>query len=101
MKEILGAHEVWNYNTRYGILTVLYAKDSKGFDVERMTILNVDEKKSTMKRIGKKADKIIPKVMELDRNKLRSVFDMCNNSFGEANDRTHENVIFLRVFRGM
>ena len=61
-ESILGAQELWVFNSKYKMLSVFVAKDRAGLTVNRQAIANYDEKASKSMRIGRKTDEQIKKV---------------------------------------
>lgn len=96
-RKILGASEVWVFNIRYSQLQVYYAKSEGGFDFKGTTLLNFDETRSQSKRIGRKAEEIVNKVLTSGKVALRRVMDEINSMRNDCNGRFGEYTLILRV----
>jgi hypothetical protein len=94
--KIIGANEVWLFNTKYKTLTVL--RSNEGFSVDRMTITNVDETKSFQKNIGTRSEKILPNILSGTKAFVKKQFEEINRTQSNANPRSSEFMIILRVF---
>lgn len=92
--KIVGAKEVWLFNTKYERLTVYRALDRSGFDIKGSTIKNVDLKNSDAKRVGRKKEQIINRVMSGGKIILRKLMgeikakSQTNNVTGRVNKDT-------------
>lgn len=94
---ILGANEVWLFNTVYKTLTVLYAKTDKGLGIHRTAITEYDEEKSVTKRIGRKANLILPVVLNGGKVERRKIIEKVNTDKIQIKDRVSGDVIILRA----
>lgn len=94
---ILGASEVWLFNTVYKTLTVLYAKSDKGLGIHRTAVTDYDEEKSMTKRIGRKANLILPVVLNGGKVERRKIIEKVNTDKIQHKDRVSGDVIILRV----
>lgn len=93
-EKILGAKELWTYNTRYKIITVMRAADG-GLDVKGTTVINIDEANSGSYRTGRKPQEIVNAALEATKLSIKNVV----NDLYDANfsGRINENTILLRV----
>lgn len=96
-EQIVGAQELWAYNTKYKTLTVFRALDRGGLDVKRTSIINYDEKTSGTYRTGRQAEKIVQSVLSGGKIILRKVTDDLKSA--TLADRINENTILLRVIK--
>ena len=96
-KKILGAAELWVYNTKYGLLQVYRANDPNGLSVKGTTLLNYDEEASVGKRCGRTADKQTQAVLTSGKPALKKVMDNISSARVAVNGRINENSILLRV----
>ena len=94
--KIIGAAELWAFNTKYKTLTVFRARARGGLDVSRSSIINYDESQSVTKRIGRKTEYFVDKALNGGKVALRKLMDEIK---GEAvlQHRMNENTILLRV----
>jgi hypothetical protein len=74
-EKIVGAQELWTFNTKYKILTVFRALDRGGLDVKGTSIIGFDEKTSCSKRTGRKPEYFVDKVMNGGKIVLRKIMD--------------------------
>lgn len=95
-EKVLGASELWTFNTKYKILTVLRAADSKGLDVKGTTILNYDPEKSMSKRTGRKPEPILDRILKGNKAALKLTMSELDKDVATAH-RINENTILLRA----
>ena len=95
--KIVGATEVWLFNTTNNMLTKLVSRTANGFDVKGTSILNVDIDNSIGKRVGRKAEEVIAVVLKGGKIKLRKVFDMVNAKEVIPTNRTNDATVILKV----
>jgi hypothetical protein len=70
--KILGANQLWTYNTIYRQLSVYYAKDDSGLWIKGCSILNYHEENSVQKKL-RNPQPILKDVLEQGKVGLRSV----------------------------
>lgn len=97
-KEIIGATQLWVYNTKYKKLGVYHAQDAQGFVVKGTTILNFDENKSLCKTVRKPAE-VLPEVLKGGKIVLRNLLDKINAVEGKLTGRLNEDVVLLRIMK--
>lgn len=93
--EIVGASEVWLYDTEKRKLQVYYAADGERLTVKGTTILNYDVKTSVAKTLRK------PEVVlkgNLTKKGLNTAFKAIKTKPQALNGRTNERLIILKVF---
>lgn len=95
-EKIIGAQELWTFNTKYGYITVLRALDRGGLQVKGTTITGYDEKNSFTRRTGRKSQEHLSKVVEGGKLVLRKVLDDLKEA--PLASRINENTILIRVF---
>jgi len=95
-EKIIGAQELWTFNTKYKTLTVFRAVDRGGLQIKGTSIIGYDEKNSSTKRTGRKPEYFIDKVLNGGKITLRKLMDEMK---GDANlaYRINENTILLKV----
>lgn len=96
-ESVVGAQELWVYNTKYKMLTVFRALDRGGLDIKRTSIINYDEKTSGTYRTGRQAEKIVQSVLSGGKIILRKVTD--DLKVADLQDRINENTVLLRVIK--
>ena len=95
-EKIVGAAELWTYNTKYKLLTVLRSSDTMGLQVKGTSIINYDENSSETKRTGRKSDYFVKSVMTGGKVALRKI--MSESKYDALlGHRINENTILLRV----
>ena len=96
-EKILGCQEFWTFNVKYNTLTVFYAIDRGGLDVDRMTITKYDESKTkTYKISSKKVKATIETILTGGKRVLSKVLSELKE-FPVLQNRVSENVILMRV----
>jgi hypothetical protein len=96
-EQVVGAQELWTYNTKYKTLSVFRAIDRGGLDIKRSSIVNFDEKTTMTRRTGRQAEKIVQSVLSGGKVALRKVMDDLKEA--TLQDRINENTILLRVIK--
>jgi hypothetical protein len=97
-EKALGAQEVWTYNTKYKILTVLRAADDSGIQVKGTTFTNVNNEASLSRSAGRKANDVVARVVASGKVALRKIMDEIK-TFAPLATRTNENTILLRALK--
>lgn len=96
--EILGAKELWFYDTRGNTITVL--RSEKGMDVHRTTITDYDVANSITKKAGRRPDKWIDRARTDGKVALRRLMeDNKKEALTQVRDRINDNTLLLRVIR--
>lgn len=96
-EKIIGALELWTFNTKYKTFTVLRAIDRGGLQVKGTSITNYDENNSTTRSVGRKdPNEMVKRILEGGKLVLRKVFDEVKTEKPLAY-RINENTILLRV----
>jgi hypothetical protein len=95
-EKLLGAQELWTFNTKYKLLTVFYALDRAGLGVTGTSIKNYDENKSMTKRVGKKTEQHVQTVLTGGK---RVVIKMLAELKDAPNlqHRINENTVLLKI----
>ena len=95
-EKIIGAQELWTFNTKYKVLTVFRAIDRGGLQVKGTSIINYDEATSISKRTGRKPEEYVKKVQESGKVTLRKLMDELKGDAPLAH-RINENTILLKI----
>lgn len=95
-ERVIGAQELWTFNTKYKTLTVFRAIDRGGLQVKGTSIINYDENNSVTKRTGRKPEVYVDKVLNSGKVVLRKLMDELKNDAPLAY-RINENTILLKV----
>lgn len=97
---ILGAQELWVFNTSNKVLTVFRARGPAGLDVNRTSIAGYDIDSSVSKKIGRNTEKIIDRVLNGGKVVLRKLFDdEISSGFIKTSERLNTNTLLLKTVR--
>lgn len=97
-ESIVGAQELWTFNTKYKVVTVFRALDRGGLTVKRSSIAGYDEKNSISKGAGRSAEKVVDKIKDGGKIVLRKLMDELKSD-KPLQERINENTILVRVIR--
>lgn len=95
-EKIIGAQELWTFNTKYKTLTVFRAQDRGGLQVKGTSILGYDPVASQTKGTGRQSEAIVKRALEGGKIVLRKLMDELKTDKALAY-RINENTILLRV----
>lgn len=95
-EKIIGAQELWTFNTKYKTISVFRAIDRGGLQIKGTTLIGYDESNSFSKGTGRKTEEIIKSVLSGGKIILRKLMDQLNTDKPLAT-RINENTILLRV----
>lgn len=96
-ERIIGAQELWTFNTKYKNITVFRAIDRGGLQIKGTSITNFDESSSITRSIGRKdPNELVKRILEGGKLVLRKVLDDFKTEKPLAY-RINENTILLRV----
>ena len=98
-ESVLGAQELWTFNTKSKVLSVFRARGPAGLEVNRTAIGGYDADTSTSKKIGRKTEEILKTVTTGGKVTLRKLFDTINTDQLKFVDRLNSNTILLKVVR--
>ena len=96
---ILGAQELWTFNTRYNILCVYRAEGPNGLAIRRTSIESYNKKLSIGKRLGKRTEKALKIVLYGGKVSMRKLMDDIKSTAVDLNGRSNENTIILKVVK--
>ena len=95
---IVGASQLWTFNTKYRILTKYVSEKEKGLTVKGTTILDFDPKLSVSKRVRKPSE-TIQTVLDTGKVGLRKLMDEIKTSMIEPTGRLNEDILLLRIVK--
>lgn len=96
-ERIIGAQELWTFNTKYKNITVFRAIDRGGLQIKGTSITNFDESSSITRSLGRKdPNELVKRILEGGKLVLRKVLDDFKTEKPLAY-RINENTILLRV----
>lgn len=94
-QKILGAQELWTFNTKYGSVVIFRALDRGGLKVKGTSITGYDEATSFSYKTGRKTAAIVDQVNKSTKAGVKKVVEsLKTNTF---NPRINENTILLKV----
>lgn len=97
-QQIIGAQQLWVYNTKYSTLAVFNALNSSGFSIKGTTLQNYDETISIKKKI-RKPKETLAKVLDGGKIVLKKLMSELTTKPIEVNGRFNDDTIFLRIIR--
>jgi hypothetical protein len=96
--EIIGASQLWIFNTKNRKLGVYNTLDAEGLSVKGTTIINFDEVKSVMKTL-RKPETILPEIIKGGKVYMRNVMTTINSVEMQMNGRINKDIVILRVIK--
>jgi hypothetical protein len=96
--KIIGASELWLFNTKYRTMAHYVAIDRGGLQIKGTTLKQYDEKVSTMKKIRKPED-FVSKIISGSVKGIIKTFDSLKVKPSACNGRINEATIILRVIK--
>jgi hypothetical protein len=96
--KIVGATQLWVYNTKTKKLGVYMSNRPEGLDVKNSTIIGYGEAGSISKTL-RKPEKVLPEVVSGGKITLRKMMDGINSKPSPLNGRISQDVILLRVVK--
>jgi hypothetical protein len=95
-EKIIGAQELWTFNTKYKIVTVFRAIDRGGLQVKGTSIINYDEKTSISKGTGRKPEIVLDKIQNSGKIVLRKLMEELKADKA-LQARINENTVLMKV----
>jgi len=95
-EKIIGAQELWTFNTVTKTISLFQAIDRGGLDVKGTSIIKYNEATSFTKRTGYKTEEYVKKVSEGGKIVLRKIGDELKKD-APLQTRINQNTILLRV----
>jgi hypothetical protein len=95
---IVGAMQLWIYNTKTRKLGVYHADDAGGLSVKGSTIINFSETKSVQKKL-RKPEVTIPEVLTGGKVFMRNVMDNIRAVQSVLNGRINKDTILLKIMK--
>lgn len=94
---IIGASEVWTFNTKYKEVRVFKTSSSSGLDIKGTSLINVDEETSISQKCGNKSEKIIQDIMSSNKSGLKKVLKILNTKTSIPSPRINNDMLILRI----
>jgi hypothetical protein len=95
-EKIVGAQELWMFNTKYKTLTAFFALDRGGLDIDRTTVTKFDTEKSFTYSLGKKAPAVIASVLTGGKLVVRKMLTQLKKT-AALQERINENTILMKA----
>lgn len=96
--EMIGANQIWTYNTKYKKLTRYDAVGPNGIQVKGTTLIGYDEEKSLTKSV-RKPEITIQQLLSAGKVSLRSIMTDLKTNETKPNGRINTDTIILRVIK--
>ena len=96
--QIIGASQLWVYNTKYRNLSVYNAVGNSGLSVRGSTLTGFDEATSITKKL-RKPDQVLPKVLNEGKIGLRRILSDLTTAEAKATGRINVECILMRVVK--
>lgn len=97
-KEVIGAMQVWVYNTKTRKLGCYHAEDAGGISVKGSSLLNFNEAKSVQKKL-RKPEVTLPEVLKGGKIYLRSAIDNIKAVDSALTGRINGDTILVRCIK--
>jgi hypothetical protein len=97
-EQIVGAMQLWVFNTKYRTLGVYDAVDRGGLTVKGTTLQNFEAKTSVKKKL-RKPDEVLQRCLTGGKIVLRKLMSEINAKDSALNGRLNEETILLRVIK--
>lgn len=97
-KHIIGALQLWVYNTKQRRLGCYHAEDAGGLSVKGSTIINFSESKSIQKRL-RKPEVTLPEVLKGGKVMLRNLLDGVKAVDVPLTGRLNDDTILVRFMK--
>lgn len=96
---IIGSQELWTFNTKSKTLSVFRARGPAGLSIRRTSIDGYDSDASLTKRIGRKPEEFVKKVLNGGKLVLRKLMEEINTDPTNFSDRINKDIILLRTVK--
>jgi hypothetical protein len=94
-QKIIGAQELWTFNTKYGNITIFRALDRGGLKVKGTSITGFDEKQSFSYKTGRKTGDVVDRFSKATKAGVKKAVEILKpHAF---NARINENTILIKV----
>jgi hypothetical protein len=97
-KDIIGAIQLWVYNTKSRKLGCYNADDASGLSVKGSSIIGFNESKSTQKKL-RKPEVTLPEILKGGKVYLRTALDDIKAVPATLNGRVNTDTILLRIIK--
>ena len=97
-EELVGAKELWTWNSRTNRLGVYVASGNDGLTVHRTTMMQHDAEASVMK-VLRKPKTMLAQFQKLPDNRLKAFFNKITTVAKPMNDRLSRDIVLLKAIR--
>jgi len=97
-KQIIGANQLWVFNTKYRTLAVYNAMGPAGLNVKGSTLTGFDEKTSIVKKLRKPTEQL-NKLKDGGKVVLRKFMDEIKCKPMTATGRINNEVVLVRIIK--
>jgi hypothetical protein len=95
--KIVGADQLWVFNSKTNEIINYTASDRGGLGVKGTTIQNFDKDVSASKKLGTKTEHFIDRILQGGSITLNKVMSEINSKSGKVTGRINNNMILLKV----
>lgn len=95
---LIGASELWTYNTKYRTLTVYHALSRTGLGMKGTTIQGFDQE-SSMSRKLRKPELTLGQVLKGTKTKCKKLMNELTTKLSSPNGRVNTETILLKVIK--
>jgi hypothetical protein len=96
--EMIGAQQLWVYNTKYKQLAVYNAAGPAGISVKGTTLIGFDQEESEYKTL-RKPEEQVAKLLSTGKIGLRKFMGEMKTKARRPNGRINENIVILKVIK--
>jgi len=96
--EMVGASQVWVYNSKYKKLAVYRSESTQGIQVKGSTLQNYDPELCEQK-VVRRPEAFLPTVLKASKVQLRKVMENLTTKGSDVTGRINEECIILRVIK--
>ena len=96
---VIGAQELWAFNSKSKVLSVFRARGPSGLNIRRTSIDGYDSDASVSKKIGRKTEDTLKQVLNGGKIVLRKLMDNVSSGPIKLSERINKDTILLKVVR--
>jgi len=95
-EKIIGASQVWTYNTKTKLLAVYNADNAKGITVKGSTLQNYNDQSSIGKRL-RKPEVVLKDLLDAGKVKLKRILPDLTTKESSLTGRMNDDTIIVRI----
>lgn len=96
--QIIGADQLWTFNTKYNYITVYNSDSSGGLNIKGTTLIGYSEENSQRKKV-RKPKGFVEKILGGSKTSLRNIMTELKTKESPLNGRINEDTILLKVLK--